>query len=94
MLHLIIVKKCDGYFHSFFTGYRLSFRHGGIIITCNDDVHDEILCLAWQSFYLKYVLDKPLIHQGCSTSEEEVRQGKGGLETRGRTSFDLMGKSD
>ena len=66
----------------------LSIRHGliwsngGLVITRLNKVSEEILYLARKDFTSHCVRVKPLIHQGRIISEEGVRQGRGGLETR------------
>ena len=46
-------------------------------------VSDEILYLARRVFSSNCIRVEYFIFQGCRRSEEEARQGRGGLETRG-----------
>ena len=63
--------------------HGLSWSHVGLVIKFHKKVRDELLYLARQSFLSNYVCGKSLIHQVHSRSDEEVRQGGRGLETRG-----------
>ena len=77
------LKKNDGRYQSFSVRHRLSYRHGGIAITNHNEVHAELLHLICQAFYPNCVCGQPLIQQVHRISEEEVGQGRGGLERRG-----------
>ena len=46
-------------------------------------MHATILHLIWQAFSPTCVCEQPLIQQVHRISEEEVGQGRGGLERRG-----------
>ena len=46
-------------------------------------MRNQLLYLAQQAFPSNIILSEPLIHQGCSRPEEELRQGRGGLDTKG-----------
>ena len=61
--------------------HGISCSDRGLIITRHKKVHDELLCLAWRAFPYQCVRGKPLIHQGRSRSDEEIRQGRDRLET-------------
>ena len=58
-------------------------RHVGLVIARQNEVCGEILYISRQAFPSNCVRGNPLIHQGLSRSEEEVRQGVHILETRG-----------
>ena len=48
---------------------------GGLIIECHNKVRDKLFYLSQRSFTSSYVGTKPLIHQGRTRSELEIRQG-------------------
>ena len=77
----LTLKKCGGCYQSFYIRHGLICSHRGLIISHHNQVHDEILYLNQQDFPSNCVPGEPLIHQGHSRSEEEVRQGRNGLET-------------
>ena len=48
---------------------------GGLVITCHKEICDELLYLYRSAFNSAYVRSKPLIYQGFTRSEQEIRQG-------------------
>ena len=76
-------KKNDGCNTSLYVRHALRLRNGGLVIAHHNEVHGKLLYLSWQPLPSHCVCGKHLIHQGCSRSEEEVNQGRGGLKTRG-----------
>ena len=81
MLPPLTVKKFDCYYRSFSVHHRIICSHRKLIIVHHNEVHDELLYLAQQDFPSNCVCCKPLIHQGRSRSEEEVRHEGCVLET-------------
>ena len=75
-------KKCAGFSSSFSLRHKLIFSNGGLVITHHNKVHYKLLQLFRQVLHSLCVCSKPLIHRGHRRSEEEVRQGRGVLETR------------
>ena len=64
--------------------HALSCSIGGLVIAHHYKIRDELLYLSRRSFTSAYVLAEPLIHQGCTRSEQEIRQGSDeDKETRG-----------
>ena len=55
--------------------YALSCRIGGLAITRHNRIRDKILYLSRRAFTSAYICAKPLIHQGRTRSEKEIRQG-------------------
>ena len=55
--------------------HALSCIMGGLIIECHNKVRDKLFYLSQRSFTSSYVGTKPLIHQGRTRSELEIRQG-------------------
>ena len=69
--------------------HALRCPNGGLIIAHHNKIRDEIIHPAKTYFYPNRVCYEPLIHSGCSISEEEVNnQGishrtRGDVSTRG-----------
>ena len=76
-------KICDSCYQSFSVRHVLSFSHWGLVISCRNEVCYELLYLARQAFPSNCVWGEPFIRQVHSRSDEEVRQGRGGFDTRG-----------
>ena len=55
-------------------------------------MHEKLLYFAQRAFLPTCVLGETLIQQGCIISEEEDRQGRGGLETRGGVLIRILWK--
>ena len=67
--------------------HAMNSPDGGLVITRHNEIRDEIIHLAKQSFYPKCLCREPLIHLGRIISEEEVRHGGSIPETRGDVSI-------
>ena len=74
------LKKNNSYVHFFSVRHGLSCSDRGLVIARHNKVHDELLCLSRRASPSQCVRGKPLIHQGRSRSDEEIRQGRDGLE--------------
>ena len=61
--------------------------NGGLVITRQNKIHDNIIHLAKQAFSPNCEHGKTLIHQGRSRSEEEVRHIGSVPKTRGDVSI-------
>ena len=55
----------------------LIFRIGGLVIARKNEIHEKLLYLFRNSFISAYVRAEPLIHQGSTRSELEIRQVSG-----------------
>ena len=76
------LKKSNGCSKSFSVRHGISSRNEGLFISCHNEVRNNLLYPDQQAFPFHCVLRKPLINQVHSRSEEELHQGRGGLETR------------
>ena len=54
--------------------YALSCGTGGLVIARHNKICGELLYLARQAFNPVSVRDEPLIHQGRTRSEKDIRQ--------------------
>ena len=54
--------------------YTLSCSTGILVITRHNEIRDELLYISQRVFTLSSVCAKPLIHQGRTRSEQEIRQ--------------------
>ena len=79
----LTLKKRNGFSHSLFVRHLLSCSHVGLDIARHNEVQGGLLYLFLLAFPSNSLRGKPLIRQGRSRSEEEVRQGGRGLDTRG-----------
>ena len=68
-------KRCDGRGTAFRVTHTLSCIIGGLVIACHKKIREELLYLYRRTFTSAYVRAEPLIHQGCTRSEQEIRQG-------------------
>ena len=80
-------NKCAGCTQTVLVRNDLRCPNCYLIITCHNEIYDDIIHLTKQDFYPKCVHGKPLIHLGCSRYEEEVRRGGILTETRGDVSI-------
>ena len=60
---------------SFGVTHTLSFSIDGLVIAHHNKICDKLLYLSWSAFTSAYVHVEPLIHQGHTRSEQEIRQG-------------------
>ena len=64
--------------------HTLSCSIGGLVIARHNKIHDKILHLSRHAFTSAFVRTEPLIHQGRTIFEQEIRQGSDkDKETRG-----------
>ena len=68
-------RQCDRYGTAFGVTHTISWSIGGLVIAGNNRICDEILYLSQRAFTSSSVHAKPLMHQGCTRSEQEIRQG-------------------
>ena len=77
-------KRCDGRGTAFRVTHTLSCIIGGLVIAHHNKIRDELLYLSRRDFTSASVRAEPLIHQGRTSSEQEIRQGSDkDKETRG-----------
>ena len=61
----------------------LSFGTGGLVIARHKNIRDKLIYLSQRAFTASSVCAEPLIHQGHTISDQEIRQGSDkGKETR------------
>ena len=72
---------------TFLVRHMLICPNGGLVITCHNEIHDEILYSPKKSFYPNCLCGKTLINLGNRISEEEVHHGGSVQETRGDVSI-------
>ena len=64
--------------------HSLSCSIGGLVIAHHNEICDELLYLSRRAFTSESLHAKPLIHQGCTKSEQDIRQvSNKDEETRG-----------
>ena len=68
-------SHCDGCATSFGVTHALSCIIGGLVIAGHNKICDELLYLSQCAFTSASVRAEPLIHQGHTISEIEIRQG-------------------
>ena len=68
-------SHCDGCGTAFGVTHTLICIIGGLFIARHNEIRDEILYLSQRAFTSASVSVKPLIHQGRTRSELEIRQG-------------------
>ena len=82
-------SNCDGCGRAFGWAHALRYSIGGLVIARHNEIHDKLLYLSRLSFTSASVHAEPLIYQGRTRSELEIRQGsdkykdtKGGVMIR------------
>ena len=68
-------RHCDKCGTAFGVTHTLRYSIGGLVIARHNKICDEILYLSQRAFTSASVHVEPLIHQGCTRSEQEIRQG-------------------
>ena len=58
-----------------------------LVIARHNKISDKLLYLSRRSFNSESVLSEPLIHQGCTRSEQDIRQGN---DNHQDTRWDMM----
>ena len=77
-------SHCDGCGTAFGVTHALICSIGGLFIARHKTIRDKFLYLYRRAFTSAYVRPKPLIHQGCTIFELEIRQGSDNhKDTRG-----------
>ena len=66
---------CDGCGTAFGVTHALSCSMDGLVIARHNKICDKILYLSRRAFTSAFVCLKPLIYQGRTRSEQEIRQG-------------------
>ena len=56
--------------------HTLSYSIGGVVIARHNEIRDELLYLYRRACTSATVRAEPLIHQGHTRSEQEIRQGR------------------
>ena len=72
---LILQSHYDGCVTVFGVAYALRCNTDSLVIVRHKEIRDKILYLSQHAFTSASVCAKPLIHQGCTRSEQEIRQG-------------------
>ena len=72
---LNLQRHCVGCGTAFGVTHSLSCSIGGLVVVCHNKIRDKILYLSGRAFTSASVCTEPLIHQGCTGSEQEIRQG-------------------
>ena len=70
-----LLSHCDKCGTVFRVTHTLSCSIGGLIIACHNKIRDKLLYLSRRAFTSAYVRNKPLIRQGHTRSDQEIRQG-------------------
>ena len=66
---------CDGCVTAFVNTHALSCSIDCLVITRHNEIHDKLFYLSWRVFTSAYVRAEPLIRQGRTRSDIEIRQG-------------------
>ena len=72
---LNLQRHCYGCGTSFRVTHTLSCSTGGLVIAHHNKIRDKLLYLSLRAFTSSSILAEPIIHQGCTISEQEIRQG-------------------
>ena len=70
-----LLSHCDKCGTVFRVTHTLSCSIGGLIITRHNKIREKLLFLSRSVFTSAYVRTKPLIRQGHTRSDQEIRQG-------------------
>ena len=68
---------CEGCVIAFGMTHALSCSIVGLVIACHNEIWDELLYLSRHAFTSSSLHAEPLIHQGRTRSDQEIRQGSG-----------------
>ena len=72
---LDIQTHCNIYGTAFGMTHALICSIGGLVIACHNKIHNKILNLSQRAFTPASLRAKPLIHQGRTRLEQEIRLG-------------------
>ena len=83
---------CNGCDTAFGVTHALRCSIGGLVIACHSEICEKILYLSSPAFTPPLIHAKPLIHQGRTRSEQDIRQGSDKYkETRGDVMILFLG---